>query len=146
MKSGLFLCFILMKPCTFCNIPKEEIISETKFCYVLPDKYPISKGHILIVPKKHYENITEIPDKELFDIVKTIKKMEKKMTEKLKVKGIDLRQNYRPFVREGKLRKSHIHFHLIPRNFEDLVYKQQGKAKRGKLSNEEQKKLRKVLG
>lgn len=134
-----------MKKCVFCNIPKEEVILETKFCYVVPDKYPISKGHILIVPKKHYENIIEIPDKELFEIIKTIKLMEKKMIEKLKVKGIDLRQNYRPFIPENRLRKSHIHFHLIPRSFEDLVYKQQGKAKRSELSETEQKRLIQVL-
>jgi len=129
-----------MKNCVFCNIPKEEVILETKHCYVVPDKYPISKGHILVVPKNHYENITQIPDKELFDIIKTIKKMENKMVEKLKAKGIDLRQNYRPFVAESRLRKSHIHFHLIPRSFEDLVYKQQGKAKRGELSDKEIKR------
>jgi len=135
-----------MKPCTFCKIPKEEVIFETKHCYVLPDKYPISRYHLLVVPKKHYAGIAEIPDKELFDIIKTIKKMEKKMIEKLKVNGIDLRQNYRPFVPEGKLRKSHIHFHLIPRGFEDLVYKTQGKAKRGELSEKELRRLKEVLG
>jgi len=135
-----------MKTCIFCNIPKEEIISETKFCYIVPDKYPVSKGHILVVPKKHYENIAEVPDKELFDIIKTIKIMEKKMFEKLKVKGIDLRQNYRPFVPENRLRKSHIHFHLIPRTFEDLVYKSQGMAKRGQLSDREIKRLKELLG
>ena len=130
-----------MNNCIFCKIQKEEIIIETEYSYVIPDKYPVSKGHLLIVPKKHYENITEIPDKELFDIIKTIKIMEKRLIEKLKVKGVDLRQNYRPFVPESKLRKIHIHFHLIPRSFEDLVYKQQGKAKRTNLSEKEKQIL-----
>jgi len=134
-----------MKNCIFCNIKKEEIIAETKFCYVIPDKYPVSRGHILVVPKNHCENIVQIPDKELFDIIKTIKIMEKKMLENLKVKGIDLRQNYRPFVPEGKLRKNHVHFHLIPRSFEDLIYKQKGRAKRGKLSQGDFKELEKIL-
>jgi histidine triad (HIT) family protein len=134
-----------MKNCIFCKIPKGEKILETRYSCVILDKYPVSQGHILVVPKRHYENITQIPDNELFDIIKTIKIMEKRLIEKLKAKGVDLRQNYRPFVPESKLRKGHIHFHLIPRSFEDLVYKQQGKAKRSILTKTEKELLIKKL-
>jgi len=135
-----------MKDCVFCNIGKEEIIIKTKYCVVIPDKYPVSKGHVLVVPKKHYKKITQIPDKELFDIIKTIKLMEKRMLKKLKSEGIDLRQNYRPFIPESRLRKEHIHFHLIPRSFNDLIYKKKGNVERKEISEKEKKWLIGLLG
>lgn len=111
----------------------------------MPDKYPLSKGHILIVTKKHYESIMEIPYNELCDIIKTIKQIEKKMVQKLGVKGIDLKQHYRPFLKEGKLVKKHVHFHLVPRSYNDQVYKSQGRAKRAMLAEKEKQELIKNL-
>jgi len=134
-----------MKPCIFCNIKKDEKILETKHCYVYPDKYPLSKGHILIVPKKHYESIMETPDEVLCDIIKTVKLMKKRLTERLKVKGMDFRENYRPFVPESELRKAHIHFHIIPRTFEDLIYKKKGEVRRREISERDKAELIKKL-
>jgi histidine triad (HIT) family protein len=119
------------------RIKKEEKIIETKHCYVYPDKYPLSKGHLLIVTKKHYESIMEMPDEVLCDIIKTVKLMEKRLTTRLKVKGMDFRENYRPFLPESELRKAHIHFHIIPRTFEDLIYGAKGEVKRKEISEKD---------
>ncbi|MEM4336418.1 MAG: HIT domain-containing protein [Candidatus Woesearchaeota archaeon] len=135
-----------MKKCVFCNLNKKEILIETEFCYVIADKYPLSKYHTLIIPKKHYESITQIPNKELFDIIKTIKKVEEKMISKLKIEGVDLRQNYRPFLKEGKLKKEHLHFHLIPRRYKDNLYKHQLKIRRARISQTELEEIKNVLG
>lgn len=40
----------------------------------------------------------------------------------MKKEGGDLRQNYRPFMKEGVLKVDHLHFHLIPRAWEDEIY------------------------
>ena len=37
--------------------------------------------------------------------------------------GCDIRQNYRPFIRQGRLKIDHMHFHLLPRESEDELYK-----------------------
>lgn len=136
----------MKKECVFCNVRRDEKILETKHCYVYPDKYPLSKGHLLIVTKKHYESIMETPDEVLFDVIKTAKLMEKRLTQRLKVKGMDFRENYRPFVPESELRKAHIHFHIIPRSFEDLIYKKKGEVKRKEISEKEKQSLIKILG
>ena len=135
----------MKKECVFCNVKKDEKILETKHCYVVPDKYPLSKGHILIVPKEHYESIMETPDEVLCDIIKTVKLMKKRLTERLKVKGMDFRENYRPFVPESELRKAHIHFHIIPRTFKDLIYKAKGEVRRKEISQKDQAELIKKL-
>ena len=43
-------------PCIFCIIRKEELIFENKLAYTSLDSYPVSKFHILIVPKRHVKN------------------------------------------------------------------------------------------
>ena len=57
-----------MEDCIFCKIIRKEIpcheIYEDKDVLVFLDIKPISKGHCLIVTKKHYKTLLDIPDKE----------------------------------------------------------------------------------
>ena len=44
----------LNKDCPFCNPgPDREIIAESESGYSIYDKFPVSNGHALIIPKKH---------------------------------------------------------------------------------------------
>ncbi|MBW3019040.1 hypothetical protein KY329_02555, partial [Candidatus Woesearchaeota archaeon] len=40
-----------------------------------------------------------------------------------KYEGCDIRQNFRPFLKDSDIKVSHLHFHLLPRTFEDEYYK-----------------------
>ena len=51
--------------CLFCNIPSNRIINENKFAYVIFDKYPVTKFHSLIIPKRHFENYFDIDESEI---------------------------------------------------------------------------------
>jgi len=48
------------KNCLFCRIAHKEIpadvVAEFEYCYVIKDVFPVSKGHILIIPYEHTEN------------------------------------------------------------------------------------------
>ena len=47
--------------CPFCNLnPKVEIISETATAVAFFDGYPVSKGHTLIIPKRHVADYFEL--------------------------------------------------------------------------------------
>jgi diadenosine tetraphosphate (Ap4A) HIT family hydrolase len=37
--------------------------------------------------------------------------------------GVDIRQNYRPFLQQSDLKVDHVHFHVIPRSLDDYLYK-----------------------
>lgn len=112
--------------CVFCDIvtnKKEKIIRESKNTYTILSNPYLLKGHCLVIPKKHYKSILEIPEGILHELIKEVKIVEKILLEKFGASGCDIRQHYRPFQKENHLKINHLHFHVIPREFEDELYK-----------------------
>ena len=106
--------------CPFCN-PLERILKENETAHVLlsdPRKVP---GHFLVTPKRHVEKPWDLTSQELSDVFELIFLVEQKIIGKLG-DGADIRQNYRPFIKQNKLKIDHVHFHVIPRSMEDYIY------------------------
>ena len=129
-----------MENCIFCELKKhkEHIIYEDEFIYVIHDKYQVVEGHLLVIPKKHYENIMEMPDEELSDLIKIVKKMQLLLMEKMEVKGFTIKQNWQPFIKNNHLVIHHVHFHIVPRYFNDKLAI---KLERMKLNDNEIKEI-----
>lgn len=106
--------------CVFCNIVEGKIPSYTIFedeiVKVMMDINPVSNGHLLIIPKKHFTNLTDIDMDTLMYIQKTAKEMFKLLKDKLNIDGLTLCQN-NEYGQEVK----HYHLHLIPRYKNDNV-------------------------
>ena len=135
--------------CPFCEINKEKtrIIQETKNSIVILSNPRLVSGHILVVPKKHVEKLSELDDLERRDIVDLIIKYQEKILKKVSP-GCDIRQNYRPFQKQDKLKVNHLHIHLQPRElFDELYEKCQIFEKEifKELSKEEMEKFSKML-
>jgi len=110
-----------MNNCPFCD-PKDRVLKENEHAFVLlsnPRKVP---GHFLVIPKRHIEQPWELNEAELKDIFELIFFVEQRIVGKLG-DGVDIRQNYRPFVKQGRLKVDHIMFHVIPRGPEDYIWK-----------------------
>ncbi len=106
--------------CIFCKIIKKEIpadiVYEDKNCLAFLDITPINPGHILLVPKKHYENLYDLPDEILKQMAPIIKKMAIAIKKAVKADGINIgMNNERP---AGQL-VPHAHFHIMPRFIND---------------------------
>lgn len=104
-----------MEGCIFCKIInkeiKSEIIYENENFIVFKDIKPQAPIHLLVVPKKHLENISFITD-ENEDNLKGVFSVIKKVAEKL---GI-LDEGYRVVINNGKdagQEVNHIHFHIL---------------------------------
>ena len=104
-----------MPDCIFCKIINKEIpshiIYEDKKLVCFLDINPVNQGHILLIPKKHYEMMEDVPDDLLSNLFITTKKLmvvlKKAMNAEyviLSVVGIDV---------------PHFHIHLIPRYKKD---------------------------
>jgi diadenosine tetraphosphate (Ap4A) HIT family hydrolase len=109
-----------MNECPFCTL-KDKILRENDTAQVVlsnPRKVP---GHFLVMPKRHVEKPWELTNEELKDIFEHINFVEQRIIGKLG-EGCDIRQNYRPFLQQSKLKVDHVHFHVIPRSLEDYIY------------------------
>ena len=99
--------------CIFCKIINGEIPSkkvyEDDLLIVIMDANPDSDGHMLVIPKKHYTDFTELDDDILLHINKVANKMKDLIYKKLNAIGIKLVNNY-GVVQVVK----HYHLHIIP--------------------------------
>lgn len=87
-------------------------IFENKRVLAFLDIYPASKGHALVIPKKHYVNLIDAPEKELADVIKIVKKIGKAQIKNLKADGFNVHQSNN---KEAGQVVFHLHFHVVPR-------------------------------
>ena len=98
--------------CLFCNLEKERIIIESDLFVVVRDRYPISKGHTLIIPKRHIDSFFKMTSKE-YNALQSILIQAKKNLE-----CEFCPDAYNIGVNDGELAGqtiNHLHIHLIPR-------------------------------
>lgn len=109
-----------MENCVFCKIAKGEIPSATLYedeeFRVILDLGPANKGHALILPKAHYENLYDLPDEMAAHAMILAKKIATKMKGILNCDGYNLVQNNGEAAGQTVF---HFHMHLIPRYTDD---------------------------
>lgn len=102
--------------CIFCKlangiIPTNSIYEDEDFNVIL-DAAPATKGHALILPKEHADNLYELPEETAAKVLVLAKKLATKMTEKLGCDGFNIVQNNGTVAGQTVF---HFHMHLIPR-------------------------------
>ncbi len=109
--------------CPFCDIISEKtrVLEEKNYVRVIFSNPRLMKGHLLIVPKRHVEKISELDDYEQQELFKTIIEYQEKILSQI-ASGCDIRQNYRPFQEQSNLKLNHMHIHLQPRELFDELY------------------------
>lgn len=109
-----------MDSCIFCKLANGEIPSKTLYededFRVILDLGPATKGHALILPKRHSADLYELPDETAAKVMVLAKKMAAKMTEKLQCDGFNIIQNNGETAGQTVM---HYHLHLIPRYQDD---------------------------
>lgn len=102
--------------CIFCKLANGDIPTKTLYeddmFRVILDLGPATRGHALILPKEHADNLYELPDDTAAKVLVLAKKMAKQMTEKLCCDGFNLVQNNGEAAGQTV---NHFHLHLIPR-------------------------------
>lgn len=102
--------------CIFCklangDIPTRSIYEDEDFKVIL-DAAPATKGHALILPKSHADNLYELPDETAAKAFVLAKNLATSMTEKLSCAGFNIVQNNGAAAGQTVF---HFHMHLIPR-------------------------------
>lgn len=77
--------------CVFCNLSKDvEIVCETATVVAFFDKFPVNKGHILIIPKRHIENYFELSIREQQALWLVINHCKEKLTKHFNPDGFNI--------------------------------------------------------
>jgi histidine triad (HIT) family protein len=76
-----------MKDCIFCKIVRGEAHSwkvwENENVYAFLDIHPVSRYHTLVIPRQHYANMFDIPEREIREVIAGVRTVVKLYEEKL---------------------------------------------------------------
>ena len=95
-------------------------LKEGKFAFVLLSTPRVAPGHLLIIPKRHVQRLSELNDREVKEIFELLGKYQDKILDKLG-NGTEIRQNYKPYLENSETHVNHLHLHLVPRKETDEI-------------------------
>jgi len=111
-----------MENCIFCKIIKGEIsavkIYEDEKVFAFLELNPLAKGHTLLIPKKHSQDIFDISPEDLESIAAAAQKIAIRLRKVLGAEGVNLVQRSGKAAEQGVF---HFHLHIIPRKNGDGI-------------------------
>ena len=105
----------MSEDCVFCKIIAKKapacIVYEDNSVVAFLSNRPVNEGHTLVVPKKHYENIYELPEDEIAYLFKIVKRLTVAVKDAVNAEGIRIVQNNGWAAGQVIF---HFHVHIIP--------------------------------
>ena len=114
----------MKEDCIFCKIvtgeiPSTKVFESENFIGILDIK-PLTEGHTLVISKKHYETILDMPLSLSQELIDVIKKISLCLINTGKAKGFNIVQSNKSVAQQEI---PHLHFHIIPRKKGDGEFK-----------------------
>lgn len=97
------------------EIPSNKVY-EDAHTLAFFDIHPTAEYHTLVIPKRHYVNMFDIPEDEAVGMMKTIKKIVSLYQSKLGLTDVNVINNSGARAKQDVF---HIHFHIVPRFVEN---------------------------
>jgi len=113
---------MLDKECLFCKIIKKDlksyVIYENDYVLAFLDIFPLAPYHTLVIPKKHFQALSDLDQQYHQEILQAIQLIQKKMMD------LNIAKDFNIVLNEGRYAGQevfHTHFHIIPRQKNDKV-------------------------
>jgi diadenosine tetraphosphate (Ap4A) HIT family hydrolase len=103
--------------CPFCSPAGEDIVLRNPLCYCRYDGYPVSKGHLLVIPFRHVSNFFELTEGERKAAFELVWQANAKLDSDLHPDGYNVGVNVGQAAGQTVV---HAHIHLIPRYAGDV--------------------------
>ena len=108
-----------MNNCYFCKCLKEKkIVLENELAFAIFDGYPVNKGHMLIIPKRHIKDWWETTSDEKIAIMNLIDEAKLLIDKEYQPDGYNIGMNLGKSAGQSIM---HLHVHLIPRYIGDVT-------------------------
>lgn len=104
--------------CPFCKVSTSEIVLKNELCFARWDKYPVSDGHVLIIPFRHFSNYFDVTQHEKNAIWSLVDDMKHVIRQENSPDGYNIGIN---IGRAAGQTIPHLHVHVIPRYEGDMA-------------------------
>ena len=106
--------------CLFCGIVAEkvpaQVVDSDEATVAFMDINPATRGHALVVPRRHAADLIEIGEEDLAATMKAAQRLARRMEETLQPDGFNILNSCRPAAWQTVF---HLHIHVIPRYDDD---------------------------
>jgi diadenosine tetraphosphate (Ap4A) HIT family hydrolase len=102
--------------CELCA--REAVLSENKLAYTRPDNHALSRGHILVVPKRHVAGFFEMTAEEQAAVLELLREAQQRVQAEHSPDGYNIGVNVGRAAGQARM---HVHVHLIPRYLGDVA-------------------------
>lgn len=103
------------RPCELCSL--HDVLIEASLAYVRHDNHSLSRGHVLVVPKRHVADFFDMTREEQSAIMELIHDARNLIQDKHAPDGYNIGVN---IGKAGGQSRMHVHVHLIPRYAGDV--------------------------
>ncbi len=110
----------MAEDCIFCKILAgelpAEVVQEDEHTVAFMDINPWTRGHAVVIPRRHSRNLYEIPEEDLERTIVASKQLALRMRDRLGCDGVNLLNSCEPAAWQTIF---HLHVHVIPRYEDD---------------------------
>lgn len=109
-----FITELQGRECFLCKGSYSTPIFNDDDFIVILDEYPAVEGHIIIAPKKHFKNLSELSEEEAVKLMSLVRKYDAAL--------VKLFNPFRLAIVSSGLALEHFHFHLVPVPNEEMMW------------------------
>ena len=107
--------------CELCS--PRSVLSENELAYACPDSHSLSRGHVIVVPKRHVADFFEMTAQEQVAVLELLRKAQQLVHAEHSPDGYNIGVNVGHAAGQSRM---HVHVHLIPRYLGDVPNPQGG--------------------
>ena len=100
------------RPCPFCVLDPARVLAEDDLTVVYKDGFPVSPGHTVIIPRRHFATLFEASAEERLALLAALDQAKRLLDASHRPDGYNIGINH---GRAGGQSVPHLHIHLIPR-------------------------------